>query len=325
MTDTEIHDSLINVADRYRTQDVTALKDALAKSKADAVLIGDEEKAKTIWSLQHVLRAQCKYVSGFAHCKLREFYSGWCAFEHADVTLCHLKKHFAQQWEVYGLAFIEKQIRQFQSLFPYKIFMSTGMVVKERQCSACGISFRMNRRCTHKKGEIYAGEMCCDIISSFELVEISCVEDPVDRCCVAFLDDGNGASSDKYDYSAVAFIVDRLRSPFHDWTVRETFRIEPFDKHPAERNDMCPCASGLKFKRCCLSREGIRFPHRDVQFEVSPPVALPNLILPGDGKVMAVTARPSSASEIWARLAVEPISYPGSGKKNELVMDASGE
>jgi hypothetical protein len=311
MTIQEVETAICGISQNWLFRDSDVLASELAERKRAAIVANDEVLAKNMWCLANALEAQRLFISGFAHCKLGEFYSGWCALERADVTLGHLKKHFLPSWQRLQLAFVERKVEDFQGLFPYKLFMSVGMLVKQRTCSTCDAKCLLRRTCGHVKGEIYRGEMCCDIISEGQLLEVSLVEDPVDRCCVPFTGGGDETVIDNYDYSAVAFVVDRLASPFHDWKRTETFRMERFEEHPAERNDKCPCGSGRKFKSCCMREKGIRFPHQDIEFEVTPPSSLPSIILPGlQSKVRASSTRRSGGGALWAKLARDSTNYP---------------
>jgi hypothetical protein len=298
---------LRSVRTSFLTRDDAELANVLQVVKADAVRRGDHELSKQLWCLETTLQVQSHFVRAFAHCKLAEYYAGWCAFERAEVGLIHLKRHFAENWPLYALDFIAEHTQRFQSLFPYRLFTSPGFLVKERRCSVCNSLLSLRQRCPHKKGEVYNGEMCWHVISKFELLEISMVTDPVQKYSVAFKSDDAGGMRDHYNYAQVEFVVERLASPFHLWKATETYRFEPHGKFPGlGRNSRCPCGSGKKYKACCLPCEGIRFPHVQIDFQVPPVDQSESFVLLGSRLVPGKLKRDPEDGRFWTEFAPCP-------------------
>ena len=306
MTLEEICEVLAELRTNFSSRDNTKLARELAEHKKDAILGGDEPLAKEIWCLEQVLKAHEAYVRGFAHCKLREFYAGWCAFEDTAVAVHHLKRHFRARRHDFQLNFLEKHIDQFQRMFPYKLFFSTGMMVRERTCTICGAIKGLRTNCAHLKGEIYQGVMAAERISKFDLLEVSLVDDPVDKRCVAFR--GN---VDDYNYVLVDYITGALVSPFDSWDVEETFRYERHEKfEDVGRNDKCPCGSGKKYKKCCSSATGVKFPHFELKFDVPPPATTKSFMLASERDVRSNSVRNTSLISVWPALAPIPEPLP---------------
>jgi hypothetical protein len=74
-------------------------------------------------------------------------------------------------------------------LFPQPVFLSSGFVVRESECSICGAEYG---ECNHIKGLPYMGKLCARIVKEADLQEVSVVSDPADKRCrvLHYTDDG---------------------------------------------------------------------------------------------------------------------------------------
>src|SRR4051812_6647847 len=99
--------------------------------------------------------------------------------------------------EEFRLSSIKKWSEQWQSLFPYKVFLSPEMVFRA-ECSICGCTIQPRRPCGHIVGEIYKGEPCLRVIKSIDQVlGIALVTNPVQKYSVVFMHDpATGKSHD---------------------------------------------------------------------------------------------------------------------------------
>lgn len=141
------------------------------------------------------------------------------------------------------------------------------------------------------------------MIKKSQLLEVSVVDDPVDRRCVSFVCE-NGQKGDQHDYAILDYVMSGLSRPFDSWRTQNTYRLEPKTKHePIRRNDKCPCGSGKKFKHCCISGEYIQFPHIQVEFDVTPVNTMPGLVMAGERRIKGLLERSTSVESIWAELA----------------------
>lgn len=256
------------------------LLDALKRIKQEAVDRDDQEQAKATWCLEQVLHSHTLYVSAFDKMKTNSFYGAWCDLERIEITLHHLALHFRKRFSEFRLDLIEKHVRQFQSLFPYKLFFSPEFVYEEMACTICHQPIKIRRLCVHRVGEIYDGEMCGRKITKLgQILGIGLVTNPVQKYSVVF--HGGGANepvNDTYDYGAVRYISERLDMPFDDWTCEWTRTRHPHERFQhVSRNRPCPCESGKKYKACCLREDGVLQPHVKIEFEKMPD--LPNPIV----------------------------------------------
>ena len=176
---------------------------------------------------------------------------------------------------------VNKHVEQFQSLFPYKVFASPGMLVKEKVCSICGDPISIRNPCGHEVGEIYDGEMCLRRITEAEVLEVSLVETPGHKYAVAFASssESGGGIKDQYNYAAVRYVIDGLRSPFDAWDLERTKRRHPHSRYyHVTQDEDCPCESGKTYEECCLSESGVLRPHLNIIFSVPPPESQTKLL-----------------------------------------------
>jgi hypothetical protein len=270
----EIQNYLSNIAKNCSREDLRKdgeIEQQLAAMKIQSVAVGDQLSAKSIWCLEVILRIQSSYILAFENLKQNNFYEAWCIFERIETNLHFLRRHFSAQNDVYKLDFIEKHIKQYQSLFPYKIFFSPGILILEAECSICGQRTSIRNPC-HFLGEIYNGEMCSRIITNAKLLEGSVVMNPVQKYSVIFpIDSDTGERVDHYNYSIVKFVIDALESPFDEWDTKETQKRQPHSRFKnIGRNGKCPCDSGEKYKNCCLKKSGVLRPHLELMLSVAP-------------------------------------------------------
>lgn len=265
-----------NLAQSYRDRVTQLLPsqywDILKSVKGKAVAVGDQAMAKAAWCFEAIGRIQDHFIEAFSLMKNDQFYRAWCNLERCEIEIGFLDPHFQDSGNQFGIEHIRNHVPKFQALFPYKLFLSPAFIVRESRCSICKQPFRLRKGCEHKVGEIYNGEMCFREITKANLLEVSLVENPVQKYSVPFGPDI------KYNYGAVKYVIQGLRSPWQKWDYR---RYEvPLEKEPfpgTERNEPCPCGSKQKYKECCLKKVKFRV-HFEVYFEEPPPDDLPSFI-----------------------------------------------
>jgi hypothetical protein len=247
-----------------------AVREALVALKREAVAAGNQPRAKDIWCLGQALVVQEHYLRAFNHLKEGAFYQAWCALEETELALANLERHDTTSWADFRLDFIQVHTAKWQSLFPYKMFLSPEFLQTEKLCSICQRPVLPRSFCGHRVGDIYDGEMCYRTVTKLEVLGISMVDKPVQKYSVLFLgDDKTGKQQDHYNYALVEYPIKALRKPFDPWDVERTSRRQPHSRYrDVGRNDPCPCDSGKKYKKCCLSETGVLRPHFQYTFEV---------------------------------------------------------
>jgi SEC-C motif len=231
--------------------------------KAVSVAAQNDILAKGIWCLEQVAETQQFYRQSFEQLQVEKFYDGWCSLEQVELALSRLRPHIGEGWTAYRLDFICDKTSALQSLYPYKLFMSSELIELEKRCNICGGIISIRNPCGHRVGEIYKGEFCYRTVTRCEVVGISVVEKPVNKYAVPFLTEPKaGGFHDHYNYKLVNYLSKRWPSPYHDWTAVWTKALHPKERFGSlRRNDKCPCDSGKKYKACCMGKEGILRPH----------------------------------------------------------------
>ena len=144
-----------------------------------------------------------------------------------------------------------------QKLYPYKIFASPEMLHKKVVCSVCGKTMIPFSDCLHIAGKVYDGEMCYGIVEELDFISVSLVTKPNQKYSVIFQDIDNPEQ-----YKVLECLMPKLKSKFMKWSYKKYTRYEPYINYKSKRNDLCPCGSGKKFKKCCLENgKGIVYPH----------------------------------------------------------------
>ena len=222
--------------------------DNLSSIKKRAVSDSDQLISKVAWCFEKIGKIQDKYVESFIHFSNDEFYEGWCLLETCENIIGSMDMHFHEKNNEFGIDFIRIHTKKFQSLFPYKMFISPAFIFKSR-CSVCKKLITPRNHCGHEIGEIYNGEMCHGIVEAIEPVEVSIVENPVQKYSVIF-----PKGKDNYDYGVIKYIVKKIPSPWDTWDYEKSKKLVQKYKNVG-RNELCPCGSGMKYKKCCIRKE----------------------------------------------------------------------
>lgn len=245
----------------------------LAELKSSFVAENNQTILKEIWCLEKIIAIQKTYLLTFYKLKLKQYYEAWCSLENIEIYLSQLFRHLNTEDELFPkVAFIKQHTLQYQSLFPYRRFISPEFTVKFKTCSICNKNISIRHACGHKNGEIYNGEMCYQIWDGIEYLLLAIVKSPVQKFCVIFFDNPEtGERVDYYDYSHLEYLMSYLHSPFHFWEIHwTTIRYPHSDYLHIKPNDYCPCESGKKYNYCCLSEPGVLRPWAQIALRVPP-------------------------------------------------------
>lgn len=205
----------------------------------------DEENANVAWIIEHIVIAHKAFVDTFKLLKAKEYYKAWCELEQIEI-LCNSIVKICPGSTV-ALKYIIDTVHNIQLLYPYRVFTSTVLVVKERVCSICGRKRTIRNHCGHFVGHLYNGEMCHDSIKSCELKGIDIVFNPEHKYTVLGID-----GSVNYDYSVVDTLVDWWPSPYCGWhMIPEILYLKPEAIPNLQDDNLCPCGSMKRYSECC--------------------------------------------------------------------------
>lgn len=218
---------------------------------------GDEENANIAWAAKSILLIHRDFRSAYSLLQEKQYYEAWCLMEDIEIGVDNLSRNCPGALN--AVKYISLMVKQLQSLYPYKVFMSTEILIKERTCSICGQKRVIRRHCGHYPGYVYNGEMCKDIVKAAALEGISLVFDPEHKYAVAFPSDENGRK-DQYNYMLLEEVVRFWKDPFMTWHYTTKHIHKSPDEFPGLTDEAtCPCGSGKKYGECCKNdSEGVK-------------------------------------------------------------------
>ncbi len=249
------------------------LLDELEALRETANEAGDEHLVNTRVHLQEVVKLHAEYTEAFDRLQEADYYSAWKLLEQCELNAARLKSHLSKPLQRRCLVqFIADAVERFQSLYPYRIFLSPEFVVKGARCSICGAEMSLRQRCGHDPGQLYDGEYCAREIYDAEFLGVSFVDNPAQKFSVPFkVNPESGETHDHYNYSNLEYLVKRLNNPFAQWgyeKTQKTYCRSVFEQWQEESD--CPCLSGEQFGDCCWGMERITVPH--LRFDLPPGV-----------------------------------------------------
>lgn len=235
------------------------IQDELVKKKEQAVAERDEQTTNYIWCLQQIYKIQSLYLMAFERLKAGNFEEAWNALDRTDIEISFLEPHFEKYFGCpvglkFNIGLILNSVKQFQKLFPYRLFTSREVIIKEEKCSICGKKISLRHGCNHRIGQLYMGERCCYEVTNMEFLGIAIVSDPFDKYAIIRMEDRD------YNYEPLEQLMKVIKDPFTLWNVDELQIVSPNYKKIG-RNDICPCGSGKKYKKCCLGTAKVYTTH----------------------------------------------------------------
>lgn len=261
MKNDEIVEKLNDI--HLQTFSLEELDEQIQNQKLIFVRDGQQDEAKLLWIYQTVIEIHKLYRNAFKLLKDKSYYQAWCQLERIEITVHSLKKHFSYDKHQYYLWNIEKAVKNLQVLYPYRLFGSSEILKKKKICSVCEKEISIRNPCGHIVEEIYNGEMCHRIVTEADILGLSLVENPGNKYSVMFLkDEKTDEQIDQYNYDTIDYLFDRINSPYEIWNLEVSQReLKKEDYGNVGRNDPCTCNSGKKFKKCCMTKIGEKYPH----------------------------------------------------------------
>lgn len=246
----------------------------LDKIKEHAISLEDEESANNCWRESESLKLTLSYIKAFHKIKRKEYREAWYDLEQCEIMCKFIAQNSSEEFCLSkNIYFINHQVSNLQSLYPYCVFASPGMIAGYYSCGICNHKIRPRSRCAHVKGKIYNGKLCTHVANNVTLKEISIVTKPVQKYSVIHNDES-------LDFSALEYAMTALEEAFDEWNLTRTtkkFPIEMFSRVATDSE--CPCKSGIEFGNCCSKNEEIEIPHLQFSFRRAPK-NLPEIIFP---------------------------------------------
>ncbi len=265
----DLADMRLALQEYYKRTDAllpTAFWNDIRQLKRAAVDADNQVGAKAVWCLETIGRIQDHFVNAYVHLKSREYRSAWGELERCEIEIRSLDRHFTERKKEFGIEHCRAHTPRLQDVFHLSWGFSPGMLYREKKCTICDSRIGLHNSCGHMVGEIYDGQMAGRRITSVEVLEVSFVNNPVQKYSVFF------PPEDQFEwrFSIVNYVIDGLRSPWHEWTCE---KVERREDHPvfkdANPDGNCPCGSGNTYRDCHLGKEH-ELPHFWIGFEYAP-------------------------------------------------------
>ena len=102
--------------------------DDVDKLRLDYRQSGEEEKANTAWAVMVILRIHRDFRIVHSLLQENKYYEAWCLMERIEIAVGNLLRNCPGALN--AVKYISMMVRQLQSLYPYKVFMSTEFLIK---------------------------------------------------------------------------------------------------------------------------------------------------------------------------------------------------
>ena len=230
----------------------------LSGTKEACVNQNDQLGAKAAWCLEIIGHIQDNFISTFLCLRAEDFRKAWELLERCENAIKSLDRHFGEKQGEFGVEHVRVHTQQLQELYPLKWGVSPGILFEEVHCSVCQSRRALRSDCGHEVGEIYDGEICANVVTRAKLLHVSIVDSPAQKYSVIWPNDDTLPQ-----FIMLKYVADELLSPWDAWRYHKEVRR---CHHPAFRNvagdDLCPCGSDLKYRRCCMKKDTVPdFPH----------------------------------------------------------------
>ena len=214
-----------------------------------------------------VLGLYIKFLIGYADLwgviRDQKFNNSWDILQEELDLLRQLKQFSAVNEEYKHLSFFESQFINLEKIYPYKYFISPGMIISYYKCSICKLDID-SPDCPHMKGELYGGEMAYAIAEGpAEIGHAAIVENPVDKRRVINPPEDKSESFKAVRDIAILLKEGRLRPMGFELKITSKV-FENKDYKSVGRNQECFCGSGKKFKKCCINKKTFDGIHVDI-------------------------------------------------------------
>jgi hypothetical protein len=214
----------------------------LAVIKAESQAHDDESGANAACIVERYMKIWINFADFWKSIRADQFDTAWDCLQTARVDVNNLLRLMPAND---SLDWLYRQLRYLDNAFGHSVFFSLEMDASKILCNICHNNYD-STDCPHLKGHLYNGEMAVNIIKQGTVRNVSLVGNPANRHCVVKV------AGVTYQYPVLEAVRNRLISPFQSIRVlfpaSRLFHI----RSKIGRNDLCPCGSQKKFKKCCL-------------------------------------------------------------------------
>jgi len=206
----------------------------------------DEQLANAQYVFKQYFLLFCNLMKYFGLLKRKEYKFSWNKLQDCIDSAQYIGRFTDDRLDVPQLLDL---LRNYETLYPYKVFSSSEYIITRSNCSICGKSM-LSLECPHIKDNLYWGKPAEEIFGEIkEFQTVYLVSHPEDKRYIIELSDDNRDEVEKF--KKLDQFLD-LNLPFlQNFTVKSVIETRTKEIEKVGRNDHCPCGSGIKFKKCC--------------------------------------------------------------------------
>lgn len=116
----------------------------------------------------------------------------------------HILRNYFDCYESSGLGDLEYNLLIVEHVFPYRYFLSPGLIVLKKECSICKLD-PDDPECPHIQGCLYRGRIANTVITDCHLEEVSITLTPSDKRCTI--------TESSSDFRKIKQLFDLMKTP----------------------------------------------------------------------------------------------------------------
>lgn len=223
--------------------------------------IENNELLANEWLLRRLSVSFIKnYIEYFECLKNKDYRKSWDVLQSCRMRLVPLN-NYRNIYQIIELDYLASRLECFEKLYPFTMFLSIGAKFKKITCSICNNDVR-SLECTHIMGKLYNGRIATRLLDEGTILEVSIVDKPYDRCCVA---EPKGGYSDTWKK-----VFEQLNKI--EGLITLEFSIIEYIKEKNGENLIdptmkCYCNSGRTFINCCWKEVQINNRYLHIEIE----------------------------------------------------------
>lgn len=224
-------------------------KDLFDIVKRQAIVSKNEQLANAQLIYKSYFQLFCNLSTYFGLLDRREYKNSWNILQDCFDNIRFIGKYLAIN-DRRELPNLYDLLEGYEKLYPYNLFISSEFIISKSHCSICGKSMQ-SLACPHITGNLYFGEIATEIVDEIQEFQAAClVSHPEDKRCVIEFSDDNRSEAEKF--SELDQFLSLNLPHLQKFSVKVVMEMRKRkDIIEVGRNQLCPCGSGIKFKKCC--------------------------------------------------------------------------
>lgn len=205
----------------------------------------DEKLANSQYVFKRYFLLFCNLIKYFELLKRKEYKPSWDKLQDCIDNAQYIGRFADDRLDVPQILDL---LQRYEKLYPYSVFASSEYVITRSHCSLCGKSMQ-SLDCMHIKGNLYWGKPAIEVIDEIKEFQAVClVSHPEDkRCIIELANDSDEAEK----FKKLDQFIDLDIPVLQNFSVKSVIETRTKEIKKVGRNELCPCGSGLKFKKCC--------------------------------------------------------------------------